>query len=66
MKYLESMRSPKGITIFLDEVKFYDKPDLRKMWVLKGKEALVSTFRTGRDKVLYYGAYCPKFKDVVV
>jgi transposase len=60
------MRCSKGITIYIDEVKFYDKPDLRQMWVLKGKEALVNTFRTGRDKVLYYGAYSPSDHNIFV
>ena len=60
------MRSHKGLTIYVDEVKFYDKPDLRKMLVLKGKEALVNTFRTGRDKVLYYGAYSPQDQNIIV
>jgi hypothetical protein len=47
------MRSPNSLTFYIDQVKFYDKPDLREMWVLKGKEALVKTFRTGREKSFF-------------
>jgi len=60
------MRSPNSLTFYIDQTKFYDKPDLRSMWVLKGKEALVKTFRTGREKVIYYGAYCFQNKDILV
>lgn len=30
------------------------------MWFLKGYEALVSISRTGRKKIMYYGAYSPQ------
>ena len=66
IKYLESIRSPNSLTFYIDEVKFYDKPDLRAMWVLKGHDALVKTFRTGREKVIFYGAYCFENQDILV
>ena len=66
MKYLKSLRSPNSLTFFIDEVKFYDKPDLRAMWVLKGQEALVKTFRTGREKVIFYGSYCLETQQIIV
>ena len=60
LAYLESLRSKNGLTFYLDQAKFYDKPDLGLKWVLKGKEATVTSYRSGREKVIYYGAYCPQ------
>lgn len=60
LAYLESLRSKNGLTFFIDQVKFYDKPDLRDKWVLKGVEATIITHRSGREKVIFYGAFCPQ------
>lgn len=62
MQDLEENRSPNGITIYIDQAKFYDKPDLRLMWVLKGQVAEVPTSRSGRNKIIVYGAYNPQIK----
>ena len=57
---IERSQSPNGLTVYIDEAKFYDKPDLRSMWVLKGHPAEVVTYRSGRKKIITYGAFCPQ------
>jgi transposase len=57
---LEDNRSNNAITIYIDQAKFYDKPDIRTMWVLRGKKAEVPTNRSGRKKMMLYGAYSPQ------
>ena len=69
VEYLDSVetnRSPNGMTFYIDQAKFYDKPDLRLKWVLKGQEAVVPTQRSGRLKMLMYGAYSPQVRSIHV
>ena len=62
MQEVEAARSHNALTIYIDQAKFYDAPDLRAMWVLKGQPAEVVTTRSGRQKIMVYGAYCPQLK----
>lgn len=52
---LEDKRSANGLTFYLDQAKFYDRPDFTTRWVLKGQEAIIPTLRIGRQKMIVYG-----------
>ena len=55
----------KAKIFFVDEAHFYADVDLRAMWVLKGKPALVdSTSPRWGEKASYYSAVCPETGEV--
>ena len=60
MDQLEKLRTKNGLPFYIDQTKYYDKPDLTTMWVLRRHEAVVPVHRSGHQKMLLYGAYCPK------